>query len=353
MPHVAQEGSVLSREAPGAISIRALERTTVESAARPVDVEPLGERFGDQFGLAMEGHAFARLDQVSAHAAIATFGTPAALPASAELDGCIELVAAVDPHRSNFQSRSDVEGNVHRLRPDARSQAVGAVVGKLDGLVDLAERHEHDHRPEDLVASDRVSMRDVREEGGGDEEPIGARVKHAAVRLPLGCSFCFAQRDEPCDLVELRARVHRADVDSLVERISHPQSRHLPLKELRELAGHTLLNDDAGASAARLSLVEEDGVDDTSSRGVQIRVFADDKRSLAASLERESNTRSGCCRPDLLGHGGRACEGDLADPRMTHECVPCGAVAVDDVDYPLGQADVDEDLREQHGRERR
>src|SRR6266508_4460054 len=106
------------------------------------------------------------------------------------------------------------------LRPDARAEAVHRVVRLLDRLVRRAERQHAQHRTEDLLLRDPVALRDVREDGR--REPV-ALLRQAARRLVDLRSFVASRLHELFDLVELHARVDRADVGVLVERVADAQ----------------------------------------------------------------------------------------------------------------------------------
>src|SRR6185436_16662862 len=94
-------------------------------------------------------------------------------------------------------------------------------------------------------------------------------------------------RDQLADLLQLLLRVDRADVRVLVERVADAQRGEAPLQLADERLGDRLLDEQARARAADVSLVEVDAVDDPLDRLVERAVVEDDVRGLAAELERQ------------------------------------------------------------------
>ena len=179
-----------------------------------------------------------------------------------------------------------------------------------------AEGQDGEHRPEDLLLGDPVALRDVREDGRREPpallgQPAGRLVDLGALLLPA--------RDELLDPLELLARVDRADVGVLVERVAHAQRAHPPLQLGDDLLVHRLLHEEARAGAADVALVEVDPVDDPLDRLVERRVVEDDVGRLAAELERELLPAAGDRAHDLLADLGRPGERDLVHVRVLHE----------------------------------
>jgi hypothetical protein len=84
-------------------------------------------------------------------------------------------------------------------------------------------------------------------------------------------ALVLAGGDERLDPLELLARVDRADVGVLVERVAEAQLLHA-LPQLRlDLLGDALLHEQARARAADVALVEEDALDDALDRLVDRR----------------------------------------------------------------------------------
>ena len=74
--------------------------------------------------------------------------------------------------------------------------------------------------------------------------------------------------------------------------------------------------EEAAASAADLTLIEEDAVDDALNSLVERRIFKDDVGRLATELQREALPLSGDPLGDRDANRGAAGEGDLRDARV-------------------------------------
>src|SRR6185437_972799 len=105
-----------------------------------------------------------------------------------------------------------------------------------------AERQHTEDRAENLLLGDAVALRDVREDGR--REPV-ALLREAARRLVDVGALLAAARDELLDLLQLHARVDRADVGVLVERIADAQRRQPLLQLLDERLVDGLLDEQA------------------------------------------------------------------------------------------------------------
>ena len=159
------------------------------------------------------------------------------------------------------------------------------------------------------------------------------------LRLPAGRAFRDSLVDQPLDAVELHPRDDRANVDRLVERRPDAQRAHAIANLCDERLGDALLHQQARAGAADLSLIEPDAVDQAFDRAVEIGVFEDDERRLAAQLEREPLVAGRSGAADGASHFGRAGERDLVDVGMLDQRFAGRAVAGDDVDDARRQSD--------------
>ena len=104
---------------------------------------------------------------------------------------------------------------------------------------------------------------------------------HFRARLERGCALLHALRHELLDALELHGRDNRPDVDGLVERRTDAQGFEARL-QLDESIVDAFLQEQAGAGAADLALVEPDRVDDALDGRVEVGVIEDDERRLAA-----------------------------------------------------------------------
>ena len=111
-----------------------------------------------------------------------------------------------------------------------------------------------------------------------------------------------------------------ADVGLLVERIADPERGRLLLELAQEGIEDVLVQKQARARGAALSLAgEAHGGDDAVDRPVLVGVGIDDRRALAAQLERHRHDALGGGAHDDLADLGRAGEAELGDAGMVGE----------------------------------
>src|SRR5436305_9404541 len=253
----------------------------------------------------------------------------AGLLVAAERRARVEPVEGVRPDDAGAEPLRHPEDTRSLLRPDAGAQPVRRVVRLLQCLLGSAEGEDGEDGAEDLLLGDPVALCDVREDGR--HEPVALLRKSAGGLVDLGALF-DAGSDELPDLLELGGGVDRADVGVLVERVADAQRREAALELCDQRLVDGLLDEEARAGAADMSLVEVDPVDDPFDRLVQRGVVEDDVRGLAAELERELLAGAGEAALDLLPHLGRAGERDLVDVPALHQRGSGAPVAGDDVD---------------------
>src|SRR6185295_15922233 len=241
---------------------------------------------------------------------LAALAAEAALAVAAEAGGGVEEVGAVDPYRAGLDLGRQVESEVDVLGPDARREAVAGVVRQLDGLLRRAEGHGDEHRAEDLDLGDGVRRRHFGEQGRLIEPAVP---RAAPGGLPELGAFLDSLAHQPLDALELHRRDDSADIDGLVSGVSHPQGLHASAEPGIDRLGDALLDDQARAGAADLSLVEPDGVHHALDRAVEVGVVEDHEGGLAAELQGEllAGARRGLAdeAADLGGTG----EGELVD----------------------------------------
>ena len=154
--------------------------------------------------------------------------------------------------------------------------------------------------------------------------------------------------DQLANFVELHARIDRADVGVLVERIADAQRGDAIAQLADHLREDAFLHEQTRAGAADVPLVEIDAGDDAFDRLIERRVFENDVRRLAAELERELLLRAGDGLREHFADSGRAGEGELVDVVMIDERLAGRARAADDVHDAVGQLGLLEDLRQMH-----
>src|ERR1051325_10168696 len=111
-----------------------------------------------------------------------------------------------------------------------------------------------------------IALRDVGEHGR--HEPV-ALLRQAARRLVDLGALLLPATHELLDLLELRARVDRADVGVLVERIADAQGLQPPLQLRDDRFVDRLLHEQPRPGATHVALVEVDPVDDPLDRLVE------------------------------------------------------------------------------------
>src|SRR6476619_4772037 len=158
----------------------------------------------------IEGHV--RLEPVQA-----ALAAEARLLVAAERARRIEPVERVRPDDAGAEPLGHPEDARALLRPDAGREPVRRVVRLLDRLLRRTEGEDGEHRAEDLLLGDPGALGDVREHGR--REPV-ALLRQAARRLVHLGALLGAGRDKLADPVELHARVDRAEVGVLVQRVA-------------------------------------------------------------------------------------------------------------------------------------
>ncbi len=279
------------------------------------------------------------------------FAAVTAFAIAAERRCRIELVIGIGPNHAGFELRGDRVHLRALLAPDARGKPIGRVIGLGDRLGRRAERGHREHRPEHLDAAQRVGLGDVAEQARPQEV---ARVRQRDVlRLEVTPALALAGFDQAPDLVELGARVDRADVGVLVERVAHAQLAHARLELVEHACGHRFLDQQARTGAAHVPLVEENAADHAFHRLVECGVGEDQVRRLAAEFERELLAAAGDAARDDLADVGAARECDLAHEWMGSQRGTGRTCTGDDVDDTFGQARGLEDLDELERGQRR
>src|SRR5258707_12511739 len=106
-------------------------------------------------------------------------------------------------------------------------------------------------------------------------------------RLPARRALGDALIDQLLDALELNTRDDGADVDGFVERRTDSQSVHAVLNFTDQFIRDALLHQQARPSAANLSLVEPDAVDQAFHGAIQVGIFKNNERGLTPKFEGE------------------------------------------------------------------
>jgi hypothetical protein len=137
-------------------------------------------------------------------------------------------------------------------------------------------------RSEDLDLRDGGGRRHLGEKARGIEPSFGGA---GPGRLPELGPFLDTLLDELLDPLELHGRHDRSDVHRLVEWIAHAQPLHALAQLGQQAVVDALLDEQTRTGAAHLALVEPDRVDRALDDAVEVGIFEDDERALAAQLQ--------------------------------------------------------------------
>lgn len=239
-------------------------------------------------------------------------------------------------------------GDVEVLRPDAGGESVLGVVAEGDGFGGGAEGHRDEDGAEDFFLGDGGGGFDVGEEGRGEPESVGGEV---AGGLEFGGTFADAFFDEAGDAFELGAIDDGSEVDGFVEGATDAEGFHAGADFGVELFGDAFLDEESGAGAADLALVEPDGIDEAFYGAVEVGVIEDDEGGFSAEFERELFRGSGGDFADDAPDFGGAGEGDFVDVGVFDNGFSDFAVAGDDADDAFGDARFLADFGEEEGGE--
>ena len=102
--------------------------------------------------------------------------------------------------------------------------------------------------------------------------------------------------------------------------------------------GNAFLHQQARTRAAHLPLVEPDSVDQAFDRAVEVGIFKNDERRLAAQFEREALVAGGGRAANGASDFRRSGERNLVDIRVLHQRFAGRAIAGHDVDDARGQS---------------
>mmetsp|Transcript_2258 Transcript_2258/g.6258 ORF Transcript_2258/g.6258 Transcript_2258/m.6258 type:complete len:591 (-) Transcript_2258:548-2320(-) len=261
----------------------------------------------------------------------------------------VEEVVGVDPD----DPRADLEGHVQRLRhvlrPYGGRQPKGRVVGQLDGLGRGAEGQYDQHRPEDLINDHLARRLHVRDESWGVEEALPRHLLQGALvhRRALVPRYLYVLLD-----ARQLGLVHDgADVHALVERTADAQVVHAAAELGDELRVDVLLDEEARAGAAHLSLVEPDGVHDPLHRRVQVGVVKHHHRGLPPQLQGQLLARSGRTAPQQLTNTRAPGERHLVHIGVVYQGKAKVVSSGENVYYARRQSRLSTNLRKQHGRQ--
>lgn len=185
----------------------------------------------------------------------------------------VELVVAVDPDGSGLELVGGADGTGDVAREDGGGETVHRVVGLGDDVGLVLELGHDDDGAEDLLLDDAHVGLDVGEDGGLDEEALGAVALASGVD---GRALLLAALDVRHDSVVLELRSLGALERVRREGGSDLKRLDLLREEREELVVDALLDVDARAGAAALAVVEEESESGPSGGLLDVGVVEDD-----------------------------------------------------------------------------
>ena len=146
---------------------------------------------------------------------------------------------------------------------------------------------------------------------------------------------------------------HRTHIDAFVQRITNTQPVHAPLEFVIESVRDTFLHQQARSSAADLTLVEPDRVDEPFDCAIQIGVIKNDVGGFPTQLQGERLAGSGCRLPDFATHFRRSGKGNLIDVWVSNDHFTNRSVTRHDIHDALWQSGLAADIGKKQRCERR
>ena len=131
-----------------------------------------------------------------------------------------------------------------------------------------------------------------------------------------GSALFLTDIDIAENLLQLTLINESADLHAFFPRTAHLHSLEFLLQGSDELVIDRVLNEDAGAGAADLALIEEDAHLSTFERLIKVAVVEDDVRGLAAEFERRRDDALRSGKTHIAAHFGGTGEGELREARM-------------------------------------
>ncbi len=194
----------------------------------------------------------------------------------------VKAVEGVRPNHAGLETVGNAKDLASLVAPDASGQPVRRVVGFRNGFRWGAEREYRKHRPEDLLSRDPVAGLHTGEDCRGEPEAV---FRDVAGSGPALGSLGLTDVGQDADALKLFARIDRADVRVLVERIAEAQRLQTFLEPVNYFVVHVLLHQKTAPCTAHVALVEEDSVHDALDRLVHRRIVEHNVGGLSSKLE--------------------------------------------------------------------
>ena len=256
-------------------------------------------------------------------------------------------VLAIDVRLPESELVARSHDHVDVLGEDRRGEAVDRVVRPGDRFVEVVERDDRHHRPEDLLPDDCHVLAAV----GDDRRRIVVALRLVLGTLAAGHDLAAVgggALHASADRLQLPRAHHGTEVAALVdERVPVRRLAHGRGQPVGEVGGDALVHVGPVGCAAHLARVEEATCLDGPDRQVQVGVRHHDDRMAAAELQ--AHLRD-VLRRELHDPGARpdaARDGHHADERVRGQLLADDrAVAAHDVDDSGGNARLIEDAAE-------
>src|SRR5579859_1658015 len=195
-------------------------------------------------------------------------------------------------HGPGAQAPRGALGQVDVIGVDRGRQSVGRAVGDLDRLVIRAVAEHREHGPEDLLLGDPHVRPHVGEYGRLEIEPVRqVRGLPAPGRHPR--TFILTGLDVSGYPLELPAGAKRTEVRGGVSRVTHPEPGQAGNDGVHHVVAPLRRYDQAGEGYTDLPLERDEPRHQRRQHAVQGDVLIEDRRRLAAELERDVRDPAG------------------------------------------------------------
>ena len=187
------------------------------------------------------------------------FSADAGLFVAAEWCACREVVVGVDPHTSGAYSTCYFQSGVDVLAEYCAAEAVYAVVCQSNDFVSCLEFLYNDNWSKDFFLAYAAVIVSCDQDSRFHEEAFVAAVFGVAFAAGYeGCAFFEADLDVTEDFILLCFVDLSAQLGGRIGRVAYFDAFEGCFQMFDEFIENAFLNEEAGACAAYLALVEED-----------------------------------------------------------------------------------------------
>src|SRR5271166_1490138 len=254
----------------------------------------------------------------------------------------VNVVVAVDPHRSGFKCTCNLVRSANIVGPHCGGQPVGRVIALEYGVVFIFERDHGSYRTENLLACDSHVILYSRKDG---------RIYKVTLARPyfpaeLGVSaFLLADVEVALDPFKLFLGDQWPNGGFRVERIAGFGVRRVLGQGIHKFIVKIPLYEDASSGAADLARQHSKPEQRGWNCLLKVRVGENDIRRFAAELQRDPFQIARRGLQNQLSYFGRSCEGNFVDVRMTRDCGSRGLPEAGDyIDHALRDSSLENQL---------